>query len=101
MSADLFAMHHPIVDLALAWGVVNLLGVLWLAGLRRKCDEVPLRRFRRVTLRRLQHDFASDAIDLGFTPRFFRCFDCGHRLADAAPGVIEISEVRMGSSQIR
>ena len=50
---SLLTMHHPILDLALAWGVVNLFGVLWLAGIRRKCDEVPSRRvareFRRVT----------------------------------------------------
>ena len=59
MGADLFAMPHPIVDLAVAWGVVNLLGVLWLAGVRRKRDEVPSRRvareLRRVTPPSLRH----------------------------------------------
>jgi hypothetical protein len=40
MSADLFTMHHPIIDLGLAWGVVNLLGVLCLTGLTAQ-DQSP------------------------------------------------------------
>ena len=46
-------------------------------------------------------DVASDAIDLGFTPRFFPCFDRGHRLADTTPRIIEFAKFRVSSRQPR
>jgi hypothetical protein len=54
-------------------------------------------RLQKIARWRPKRGFASDPIDLGFTPRFFRCFDCGHRLADATPRVIEIAKLRICS----
>ena len=57
-------------------------------------------RFRCIRLWRLERDFAGDAIDLGLAPRFFGRFDRRHCFANAAPGVIELAEFRMGPRQI-
>ena len=57
-------------------------------------------RFRGISLRRLKCDFTGDPINLGFVPSFIGCFDSSHCFANAAPGVIEFSEVRIGQSQI-
>ena len=50
--------------------------------------------------RRLQRDFAGDAMDLGLEPRFLGCFHRRHRFANAAPSVIELAEFRIGTRQI-
>ena len=56
-------------------------------------------RFRRVRLWRFKRDFAGYALDFGLKPPFLGCFRRRHRFAEAAPGVIEFSEVRIGQSQ--
>ena len=51
------------------------------------------------SVRRHQRDFAGHAMDLGLAPSFLGCFHCGHRLADAAPSVIELAEFRIGPAK--
>src|SRR5208282_4454512 len=53
-----------------------------------------------VGLRRKQGDFSGNAIDLGFVPPLLRGLHRGHRLADATPGEIELTNLRLGSCQI-
>ena len=50
-------------------------------------------RFRRIRLRRLQRDFAGDAMDLGLAPSFLCCFRRRYRFANAAPSIIELVRV--------
>jgi hypothetical protein len=53
-----------------------------------------------IRLRRLERDFPGHAMDLGFAPLFFCCFDCCRRFANAPPSVIELAEFRISSRQM-
>jgi hypothetical protein len=57
-------------------------------------------RLRRIRLLRLQRDFAGHAIDFGFEPPVLGCFHRGYRFANAAPGVIELTEFHTSPGQI-
>jgi hypothetical protein len=71
---------------------------LLLAGDSESALEASL-RFSKIAPWRSKRDFASGAIDLGFTPRFFPRFNCGHCLADATPRFIELAKFRVSSRQ--
>ena len=53
-------------------------------------------RFHLIPLRRLQRDFASHAMDLGFEPPLLGFFRYRHRVADAAPSFVELSNIQHG-----
>jgi hypothetical protein len=53
-------------------------------------------RFRYIRFGQHQRDLARNATDIGLVPPFLGCFRRGHRFAKAAPGVVELVELRMG-----
>jgi hypothetical protein len=55
----------------------------------------------RIRLGRLERDLPGHAMDLGLAPRFLSYFHRRRRFASAAPSVIELAELRIGSGQIR
>jgi hypothetical protein len=55
----------------------------------------------RVRLGRHQRDLAGGSVDLRFTPVFLCRFDYCHRFSNAAPGIIELVEPRVGDRQIQ
>ena len=57
-------------------------------------------RFLRIRLRRLERDFAGDAIDLSFLPSLFRFFDRLDCFADKAPSVSELAEFATSPRQV-
>jgi hypothetical protein len=71
-----------------------------LAGDREGALEIRF-GFRHIRLRRQQRDFSRYSIDLGFVPSFLGCLDGRHRFANAPPGAVEMTDVRIGPRQIR
>ena len=67
----------------------------------RECTLEIRFRFRRNRLRQLKRDFPGNAIDLSLAPAFLACLHCRHRFANAAPSVIELAEVHVGTCQAR
>ena len=57
-------------------------------------------RLRRVSLSRLQRDFAGDALGLGLEPSFLGRFDRAGRFGNAAPSIIDLVKIGMGNRQI-
>ena len=56
--------------------------------------------FCHIWLRRQKCDFSGNAIDLGLAPFLLGSFHRGHRFADAAPGIIRLTDLRVGSREI-
>src|ERR1700730_13263786 len=65
-----------------------------------KCTLETGLRLCHVRLRQKQCDFSGNAIDLGFVPSLLRRLHCGHCLPNAAPAVLELTDLRTGSCQI-
>jgi hypothetical protein len=57
-------------------------------------------RFHRIRFRRSKRDFAGHAMDLGLAPSLLGCLNRSDRFANTAPGIIELTEFRIGSRQI-
>jgi hypothetical protein len=55
-------------------------------------------RFRGITLRRQQRNFACNAIDLSFAPPFLSRLHYGHRFTYAVPSVTELAKFGVGFS---
>ena len=66
---------------------------------RKRALEIRL-RFRRIRHRRHKRDFTGNAIDLGFAPPFFACFDRRQGFTDAAPSIIELTKFCVRPRQI-
>ena len=49
-------------------------------------------RFRHIRVGRLKRDFSGQAMNLGLPPPIIGCFERRYRLANGAPGVIELTE---------
>lgn len=56
-------------------------------------------RLRLIPLRRLERDFAGNAMNLGLAPSFLGCLHRCHCVADAAPGIIELARIRVRNCQ--
>ena len=57
--------------------------------------------FRDVRFRRLQRNFSGHSVNLGLAPRFPCCVHRRYRFANAARGVVEVTEFCICSRQIR